>query len=104
MAPRQSCSPTDTAILELGGPGLAQWDVDELSVLTNMTVEGGLMTGIVEPCEPIVRFLQELWVLQHFYDSFAKGVLDTGHVAFYVIFLVVFLFWTVRIVESQRWR
>ncbi len=52
-------SPTDTAIVEFGGPGLAQWNVDELSVLTNMTVEGGLMTGVVEPCEPITRFLQE---------------------------------------------
>jgi 3-isopropylmalate/(R)-2-methylmalate dehydratase large subunit len=52
-------SPTDTAILEFGGPGLDQWNVDELSVLTNMTVEGGLMTGVVEPCEPIVRFLRE---------------------------------------------
>lgn len=52
-------SPTDTCIVEFGGPGLAQWSVDELSVLTNMTVEGGLMTGVVEPCEPIVRFLRE---------------------------------------------
>jgi 3-isopropylmalate/(R)-2-methylmalate dehydratase large subunit len=52
-------SPTDTCILEFGGPGLAQWNVDELSVLTNMTVEGGLMTGVVEPCEPILRFLRE---------------------------------------------
>jgi 3-isopropylmalate/(R)-2-methylmalate dehydratase large subunit len=52
-------SPTDTCIMEFGGPGLAQWNVDELSVLTNMTVEGGLMTGVVEPCEPIVRFLAE---------------------------------------------
>jgi 3-isopropylmalate/(R)-2-methylmalate dehydratase large subunit len=52
-------SPTDTCIIELGGPGLAQWNVDELSVLTNMTVEGGLMTGVVEPCEPITRFLKD---------------------------------------------
>jgi 3-isopropylmalate/(R)-2-methylmalate dehydratase large subunit len=52
-------SPTDTCIIEFGGPGLAQWSVDELSVLTNMTVEGGLMTGVVEPCEPIVQFLRE---------------------------------------------
>jgi 3-isopropylmalate/(R)-2-methylmalate dehydratase large subunit len=52
-------SPTDTCILEFGGPGLAQWNVDELSVLTNMTVEGGLMTGVVEPCAPIVDFLRE---------------------------------------------
>lgn len=52
-------SPTDTAALELGGPGLAQWNVDELSVITNMTVEGGLMTGVVEPCAPILQFLRD---------------------------------------------
>ena len=50
--------PTDTCVVEFGGPGLAQWSVDELSVLTNMTVEGGLMTGVVEPCQPILDFLQ----------------------------------------------
>lgn len=52
-------SPTDTCIIELGGPGLDQWNVDELSVLTNMTVEGGLMTGVVAPCKPIRDFLME---------------------------------------------
>jgi 3-isopropylmalate/(R)-2-methylmalate dehydratase large subunit len=50
-------SPTDTCVIQIGGPGLDQWDVDELSVLTNMTVEGGLMTGIVEPCAPVREFL-----------------------------------------------
>jgi 3-isopropylmalate/(R)-2-methylmalate dehydratase large subunit len=52
-------SPTDTCVVEFGGPGLHHWNVDELSVLTNMTVEGGLMTGVVEPCPPIVAFLKE---------------------------------------------
>jgi 3-isopropylmalate/(R)-2-methylmalate dehydratase large subunit len=52
-------SPTDTCAIQLGGPGLDQWDVDELSVLTNMTVEGGLMTGIVEPCEPVRQFIRQ---------------------------------------------
>jgi 3-isopropylmalate/(R)-2-methylmalate dehydratase large subunit len=52
-------SPTDTCVIQFGGPGLDQWNVDELSVLTNMTVEGGLMTGIVEPCEPLRAFLRE---------------------------------------------
>lgn len=51
--------PTDTCVIQLGGPGLDQWNVDELSVLTNMTVEGGLMTGVVEPCKPILDFLRE---------------------------------------------
>jgi 3-isopropylmalate/(R)-2-methylmalate dehydratase large subunit len=52
-------APTDTCVLQFGGSGLKQWNVDELSVLTNMTVEGGLMTGVVEPCDAIVEFLQE---------------------------------------------
>jgi len=52
-------SPTDTCVIQLGGPGLDHWNVDELSVITNMTVEGGLMTGIVEPCEPLRAFLRE---------------------------------------------
>ena len=51
-------SPTDTCVIEFAGPGLDQWNVDELSVLTNMTVEGGLMTGVVAPCQPILDFLQ----------------------------------------------
>lgn len=50
-------SATDTCVIQIGGPGLDQWNVDELSVLTNMTVEGGLMTGIVEPCAPVREFL-----------------------------------------------
>lgn len=49
--------PTDTCVIEFAGPGLDQWNVDELSVLTNMTVEGGLMTGVVAPCQPLVDFL-----------------------------------------------
>lgn len=52
-------SPTDTCVIQFGGPGLNHWNVDELSVLTNMTVEGGLMTGVVEPCEPVRQFLRE---------------------------------------------
>ena len=50
-------SATDTCVIQIGGSGLDQWNVDELSVLTNMTVEGGLMTGIVEPCQPLRDFL-----------------------------------------------
>jgi 3-isopropylmalate/(R)-2-methylmalate dehydratase large subunit len=52
-------SPTDTCVIQVGGSGLNQWDVDELSVITNMTVEGGLMTGIIEPCTPITAFLKQ---------------------------------------------
>jgi 3-isopropylmalate/(R)-2-methylmalate dehydratase large subunit len=49
---------TDTCVIQLGGSALDHWNVDELSVITNMTVEGGLMTGVVEPCQPLLDFLQ----------------------------------------------
>ncbi len=50
--------PADTCVLEFAGPGLDHWSVDELSVLTNMTVEGGLMTGVVAPCAPVAAYLE----------------------------------------------
>ncbi len=50
-------SPGDTVIMQFGGPALENFTVDELSVLTNMTVEGSATTGVVEPNDAIVRFL-----------------------------------------------
>jgi 3-isopropylmalate/(R)-2-methylmalate dehydratase large subunit len=49
--------PTDTCIIEWAGAGLDAWSVDELSVLTNMSPEGGLMTGLLAPCAPVRDFL-----------------------------------------------
>ncbi len=50
-------NPGDTVIMQFGGPALEKFTVDELSVLTNMTVEGSATTGVVEPCERVVKFL-----------------------------------------------
>jgi len=54
--------------------------------------------------ERIERLFGELWILRHFADSFSKGVLDSAHLGFYVVLTAVLLFWTVRSLESQRWR
>lgn len=54
--------------------------------------------------ESIERFLVELSIVRHFADSFSKGLIDIAHVSFYVVLTGVFLFWTVRSVEAQRWR
>ena len=72
-------SPTDTAVIQLGGSGLDQWNVDELSVITNMTVEGGLMTGIVEPCASVKAFLKERRG-QDFADAFVEPDPDAQYV------------------------
>jgi ABC-2 type transport system permease protein len=42
-------------------------------------------------------------VTRHF-ESFAKGVLDSRDFVFYFVFILFFLFLTLRQVESYRWR
>jgi len=47
--------------------------------------------------------LTQMSILEHF-DAFAKGVLDTNDVVYYVTFSVFFLFLCSRVLESNRWR
>ena len=48
------------------------------------------------------KILQQLSVLRHLGD-FQKGVIDSGHVLFYLSLGFVFLFLAVRMVEKRRW-
>ena len=50
--------------------------------------------------EPIVNYLS---ITQHF-DDFAKGVIDTKHVVYYLSFVTFGLFLTAKSVDSERWR
>lgn len=47
--------------------------------------------------------LSYLSILQHF-DAFTRGVVDSRDVAFYLFFCAFFLFGTLRVLESMRWR
>ncbi|HEX3043283.1 MAG TPA: ABC transporter permease [Bacillota bacterium] len=47
--------------------------------------------------------INNLALLKH-YEDFNKGVIDTGNLIFYLSLLGVFLFLTIRRVESRRWR
>lgn len=44
-------------VLEFTGPGVAGLSVDERATLTNMAVEAGAFTGIIEADEVVVRYL-----------------------------------------------
>jgi 3-isopropylmalate/(R)-2-methylmalate dehydratase large subunit len=44
-------------VLEFAGEGLADWTIDERATLTNMAVEAGGFTGIIEPDEVTLRYL-----------------------------------------------
>jgi ABC-2 type transport system permease protein len=37
------------------------------------------------------------------YEDFSKGVIDTGNVVFFVAATVLFLFLTIKVLESRRW-
>ena len=47
--------------------------------------------------------LSYLSITQHF-DDFAKGVIDTKHVIFYLSFIAFWLFLTVKSLDTERWR
>jgi ABC-2 type transport system permease protein len=38
------------------------------------------------------------------YADFSKGVIDTGHVFFFILSTGAFLFFTTKVLESRRWR
>ena len=45
----------------------------------------------------------ELSIKSHF-DDFAKGVIDTKHIVYYLSVIGFFLFMSIRALESRRWR
>ncbi|MBZ0116743.1 MAG: 3-isopropylmalate dehydratase [Sandaracinaceae bacterium] len=51
-------------VLEFGGPGLASLPFDEQATLTNMAVEAGGFTGILEPSEVVVSYLVEMRAME----------------------------------------
>jgi ABC-2 type transport system permease protein len=47
--------------------------------------------------------LAHLSIIDHF-DDFARGIIDTKHVVYYVSFITFGLFLTAKSVDSERWR
>ena len=48
-------------------------------------------------------FLNEIGLRSHF-DDFSRGVVDTSNLVYYLALTGVFLFLTIRSLESRRWR
>lgn len=61
-----------------------------------LNLAGGFLTGT------LASVLEYLSPLSHF-DDFARGVIDTTHVVYYLSVVVVFLFLATRVLESRRW-
>jgi ABC-2 type transport system permease protein len=57
-------------------------------------------TGIAPWLSSLLHYLS---ITEHF-DDFAKGVIDTKHVIFYLSFIALGLFLAIKSVDSDRWR
>jgi len=51
----------------------------------------------------IGKIIREMSIIERF-DGFAKGLLDTGGIVYLINFSILFLFLTLRTLESKRWR
>lgn len=61
----------------------------------------GWISGAVNP--EIGRVLSNFSLIEHF-DDFAKGVMDTKHLVFYLSFIAMGLFLSFVSIESSKWR
>lgn len=52
---------------------------------------------------PLSTVITHLSVIDHL-DSFAKGVIESKDLIYYVNFMILFSFLTLRVLESKRWR
>lgn len=62
-------------VLEFAGEGLRDWSIDERATLTNMAVEAGGTTGIVEPDDVTFQYLVEMRGLDA--EEIRKGFLQS---------------------------
>ena len=68
-----------------------------LSVLTFIDLLGLRLEGVA------VDIVERISIQAHFAD-FARGVVDTSNVVYYLSMIAVFLFLSVRAIETRRWR
>jgi 3-isopropylmalate/(R)-2-methylmalate dehydratase large subunit len=68
-------------VLEFAGEGLKDWPIDERATLTNMAVEAGGTTGIIEPDEVTLEYLVRMRGLDA--DEIRKGFLKSDSDASY---------------------
>ena len=86
-----------------------------ISSLTKNQIVAGVITFAVflvlwiinwtaDQSSPTMRaVLNHLSIIDHF-DDFARGIIDTKHVVYYLSFITFGLFLTAKSVDSERWR
>jgi len=62
-----------------------------------------LKFSLTSPNSWVTKAVSYLSLIEHMED-FSRGVIDTRHLAFYLSLTVLFLFLTLKVVESRRWK
>lgn len=57
-----------------------------------------------DPNSPMAEFLRHISFVHHVFGSFAKGRVEFKHVLFHISFGAFWLFLTIRVLESRKWR
>jgi ABC-2 type transport system permease protein len=70
------------------------------SVFLLLWVINWVSTFVGPTAQTVLNYLS---VTEHF-DDFAKGIIDTKHVIYYLSFIAMGLFLTMKSVDSERWR
>ena len=92
----------------LGFVGCATWialpPVVGVVVQELRTLLSGIVGGVDRAEEWIRAGLSMMDVAAHVQASFLRGVLDTSELVFFATWIAFFLFLTVRLLETRRWR
>jgi len=77
--------------------------VTTVALLFVITIAPYLLQQYASQLTPFWRGVADYGVYNRYVD-FSKGVIDTGHVVFFLALTAVFLFLTVKILEARRWK
>ncbi|HWE02110.1 MAG TPA: ABC transporter permease [Tepidisphaeraceae bacterium] len=72
------------------------------AILTAITIVPWLLGGLADLSDFARKALDQM--VYRRYTDFSRGVIDTGNVVFFVVSTAVFLFFTVKVLESRRWK
>jgi ABC-2 type transport system permease protein len=74
------------------------------AVIANLAIFFVPVLSRVIDWRPLREVLEQIWFFNHFREAFSNGIVDSGHLIFYVAFTALLLFLTVRVVEARKWR
>jgi ABC-2 type transport system permease protein len=72
------------------------------AILTGVTIVPWLLGGLADLPGYVRKVIDQ--AVYRRYTDFSRGALDAGNVVFFVVLTAVFLFFTVKVLESRRWK